>query len=332
LDNKVFFDMISCSNPFSVLSNKKVRQDGPKKDTKPGQRKEPKKSDVKKDESVPKKDVKAVVLPDTLKVEESKVIQKEQEKQDKDAKRDRALTDKHDRSGKGHQVRKDGKGVGGWDDAKVDSEIAQDILAEEKVEVKKEAVQPPEDEPEAKADKKKPTGKSPEELAAEAKAREEEAKLRELEEKQMTLDEWKAKQKENAPPPPKQNLRTVDQSGFKGMVPASKSKGEQKLQVSTADKKKVEKKEEKKDDKKVEKKDDRKEKVQVDVGFRIENSSRQGKGKGEGKGEGGKGKGGKGRGNTHKDEAAAPQVDDEKAFPALGGAPKAPDAPVQPSA
>lgn len=63
-----------------------------------------------------------------------------------------------------------------------------------------------------------------------------------------------------------------------------------------------------------------------------ENSSRQGKGKGEGKGEGGKGKGGKGRGNTQKDEAAAPQVDDEKAFPALGGAPKAPDAPVQPSA
>lgn len=61
--------------------------------------------------------------------------------------------------GHSHQVRKDGKGIGGWDDAKVDSEIAQDILAEEKVEVKKEAVQPPEDEPEAKADKKKPTGK-----------------------------------------------------------------------------------------------------------------------------------------------------------------------------
>ena len=67
--------------------------------------------------------------------------------------------------------------------------------------------------------------------------------------------------------------------------------------------------------------------------FFQENPSRQGKGKGEGKGEGGKGgKGGKGRGNTHREEAAAPQVDDEKAFPALGASGKAQEVPAQPSA
>lgn len=298
---------IACHNPFSLLSSKKVRQETKErsKDTKPAQRKEaPKKNaDAKKAENKkeepPKKDAKVVSLTEATKQEDlQKQIAKEQEKHDKEAKREKAATDKHDRSGKGHQVRKEGKGVGGWDDNKVDVEIPQEVVVEEV-------------EGEEKKEKKveKDEGKSPEELAAEAKAREEEAKLREMEEKQMTLEEWQEKRKEKAPPTAAFSIRTVDDSGFKGMVAKGKDKGEVKFQIGAEKVKKPAA------PKKEEKKKEEKEKVQVDVGFRMENPARQGKGKGEGRG---RGRGGGRGGYQNKEEHNAPQVDDEKAFPALG--------------
>jgi len=299
--------MIACSNPFSVLSNKKIRAEPPRekaKDTKPTQRKEPKpqgkKADVKKDEG-PKKESKTVSLAEATKQEEvQKALQKEQEKMEKEAKAERSKTDKHDRSGKGHIVRKEGKGVGGWDDNKVNAEIAQEVVAEEtEGEVK-------EDKKERKQEKDKDEGKSAEELAAEAKAREDEARQRELEEKQMTLEEYREKMKGQAPPTSTFSIRTVDTSGFKGMVAKGKEKGDVKFQIGVPEKKKPV------PAKKEDKKEDKKEKVQVDVGFRMDNPARQGKGKGEGKG----GRGGRGRGGYQSENA--PQVDDKNAFPALG--------------
>merc|ERR1712200_177787 len=97
------------------------------------------------------------------------------------------------KSGKGHQVRKEGKGTGGWDDTKPTVEEAD--------------VQEEGDEKEDKP--KKDEGKSEEELAAEAKAREEEQKQRELEEKQMTLEEYLEKQKKENAPAAALNIRTV---------------------------------------------------------------------------------------------------------------------------
>lgn len=225
-------------------------------------------------------------LAEAAKQEEvQKALAKEQEKVDKDAKAERAKTDRHDRSGKAQQTRKDGKGTGGWDDAKLEVEIAQEDVVEEEKEEKKDK-------------KEKDDGKSEEQVTVEAKV--EEAN-------QMTLDEYMEKQKkENAPVAPALSLRQVDTSVFKGMVAKEgKEKGEKKFQIGADKKEKkapVPKKEEKKDEKK--------EKVQVDVGFRM------GKGKGEGKGQGkGKGRGGYDASNSE----SAIKVDDEKAFPALGG-------------
>lgn len=44
-----------------------------------------------------------------------------------------------------HQVRKEGKGVGGWDDNKVETEVAQEVVAEEVEDGKDEAKKDKED-------------------------------------------------------------------------------------------------------------------------------------------------------------------------------------------
>ena len=99
-----------------------------------------------------------------------------------------------------------------------------------------------------------------EQLAAEAAAREEEQKQRELEEKQMTLQEYIEKQKkENAPPSAAFAIRTVDDSGFKGMV-ANKKKDEDDTFFQVGKKEKKQKQVEQKE---------KKEKVTLDVGFRM---------------------------------------------------------------
>lgn len=89
----------------------------------------------------------------------------------------------------------------------------------------------------------------------------------------MTLEEYQEKlKKENAPPTAAFNVRTVDDSGFKGMVAKGKEKGDKKFTIGVQPKPKAAtpaapKKEEK------EKKEEKKEKVQVDVGFRMVFSS-----------------------------------------------------------
>jgi hypothetical protein len=75
----------------------------------------------------------------------------------------------------------------------------------------------------------------------------------------MTLDEYL--EKREAAPKANFNVRTVDTSGFKGMVAKGKEKGEKREKIGFAEKPKkapVAKKEDKKE-----------EKIQLDVGFRM---------------------------------------------------------------
>jgi hypothetical protein len=211
-----------------------------------------------------------------------KAIAKANKAEAQAAKVEKARTDRHDRSGRGSHVRKEGKGTGGWDDNKPTIEEAD--------------VDPDAEEEETEEQK-----------AAEAAAAAEEAAEREREEKQMTLEEYKEKLKAEGPVAGALNIRTVDDSGFKGMVAKKAAVEDDVFQIGGKAKKAgggAKKAEAKKD------------KVQIDVGFRSENPTRQREGKGKGKGKGeGKGRGGRGGYSADK---AAPQVDDEELFPALG--------------
>lgn len=69
----------------------------------PAKKNESKKAEVKKEE--PPKNAKVVSLADAVPSEEAqKALVKEQEKLDKEAKRERDRTDKHDRSGKAYAL------------------------------------------------------------------------------------------------------------------------------------------------------------------------------------------------------------------------------------
>lgn len=292
------------ANPFALLGNKKVRQEprdhrGGEKKT-PTQTKDGVKTTTKKEvkaarKEEPKREAKIVSLAAaTKKTEEkeaAKAAVKAEEVAAKVQKATNAKHDKQDRTGKAHQVRKEGKGPGGWEDNRpLEATATEDVDAEEKKAKKEE--------------------KSEEELAADKARLEEEAKLREIEEKQMTLDEYKKKQLEDGPVVEARAARVVDDSAFKGMSVKGRSDTGI-FQIG------------KKDAKKTVAKKEVKEKVKLDVGFRLDAPVRAGKGKGEGKG--GKGKGGRGGYQSRQSEPEVPAVavDDEALFPSLGGPAKA---------
>lgn len=295
--------LYNTGNPFALLGGRKIRDGAREKKEKEPKAAQPVKKDDKKPapkaaKPVVKKESKTISLVNEQAKAQEKAIVKADKVEAKVAKVEKSKTDRHDRSGRGSHARKEGKGTGGWDDNKPTVEEADvDPDAEKKEKPKK---------------KESDDSKTEEQKAEEAALAAEEAAEREREEKQMTLEEYKEKLAKEGPVAGSLNIRTVDDSGFKGMVAKKAAVEEGIFQIGGKNKKVVVKKVEKKD------------KVQIDVGFRTENPTRQREGKGKGKGKGeGKGRGGGRGGYSAGAEKAAPQVDDEELFPALGGAPAA---------
>eukprot|EP01001_Neometanema_parovale_P005645 NODE_2062_length_1523_cov_129.301429_g1964_i0.p1 GENE.NODE_2062_length_1523_cov_129.301429_g1964_i0~~NODE_2062_length_1523_cov_129.301429_g1964_i0.p1 ORF type:complete len:327 (+),score=137.90 NODE_2062_length_1523_cov_129.301429_g1964_i0:52-1032(+) len=314
---------IQTANPFAVLGGKKVAKKANNELNQPAK----KRADTPKEaKPEPKKESKPVNLT-TAKPADPKKQAKEQKKEEKHEekveKAEKSKTDRHDRSGKGHQVRKEGKGVGGWEE----STVAIEPTAEEGAnwgavaDVKDSSPTYP------KEGRTYPVidDEEKQRLATEAAAE------REMEEKQMTLDEYLAKQKKDAGVPSATfNIRTVSSDAFKNMKKAT-HQGVGSFKIAAAKKEDAKEKVEKAEKAEKEKKD--KKLSLADTGFRVENPATAGRGRGgrgEGRGRGGRdggrggrgegrGRGGRGYQNQSKPEVEAPAVDSEEAFPSLGG-------------
>jgi len=296
---------IATSNPFAILNSKKAQ-------SKEKEDKKPKAPAPAKNAAEPKKKPetkpvpgKVISLAEVQKGEDEKrIAEKEKKKEEKvehkAEKVHKALTDRQDRSNKGDRVRKEGNGVGGWDDVTPTAAV---------------------EEAEAVAEKAEP--KSPVVNEEDKAAAEEAAKQAELEEKQMTYDEWIAT-KEALDVGKSLNIRTVDSASFANMKRSTKQAGGETFKIgakAAAAPKKVETVPASKD--KVADKVTLKKEGMALSGFRMENPARSRGGRGEGKGTGPRGRGaGRGRGQQQSEGNNAefnPQIDNEEMFPSLGG-------------
>jgi len=299
---------IATSNPFAILNTKKAQTKEIKDEKKPKAAAAPTKNaaaDTKKKPDAKPAPGKVISLADVQKAEDEKrAAEKEKKKEEKVEhkveKVQKAATDRQDRSNKGDRVRKEGKGVGGWDDATPTAAVEEAEAVAEKAEPKSPVVN---DEAKAAAD--------------------EEAKQLELEEKQITYDEYLAtKESLNLN---KFNIREVDSASFANMKRSTKQ-GEGVFKIgakAAAAPKKVETVPASKD--KVADKVTLKKEGMALSGFRMENPARRGGRGGEGAGRGASRGKGKGNGRAQQSEgnsynaADPPKIDNEELFPSLGG-------------
>lgn len=322
------------SNPFALLSGKKIRDQpkAPKSKKAPDVPTEPatKKAQRKAGEAAVVEPVKkgaVVTLSETPKA--APKVKKEEKIEQKI---ENAKTDRHDRSGKSAHVRKEGKGAGGWEDS-----VA---IAAENAPASADWGTAAAEEPKAAPKEQKPeTAEDKLWREEQQKKAEEEVKQREIESKQKTYEQYLEELKEAKDAAPKFNVRKVDDSKFKQMTKAVRVE-EETFSINSKKAPAASKKPSPKAKAKaapVEPKTTEKKAPEL-LGFRMEPVSAptggkgKGKGRGEGRGEGRGGRGearGQGRGRGAGDETAvkapavavnAPKVDDEEAFPSLGGA------------